>query len=127
MDLGRDSRDVAAELSAREPIFHRTAHGTTRADWDAMTSTDYWEIGASGKVYSRADVLAELDRRYADATYDPMRGLSVKDFAVRHVEGDTWLATYLLEQDRRLTWRSSLWRRVGRRWVLLYHQGTVVA
>lgn len=117
---------VAKELAAREPIFHRAVGGTSRADWEAMTVPDYWEVGASGNVYPRADVLATLDRRYADAAYDPMVGLSVQDFEVRHLDGDAWLATYVLHQGERITRRSSVWRREGDRWVLLY-QGTVVA
>jgi hypothetical protein len=121
-----DPDAVADELAAREPIFHRTVDGTTRADWQAMTASDFWEVGASGMVYSRADVLASLDRRYADPAYDPMEGLVVDDFRVRQLEGRTWLATYRLYQGKRATRRASIWRHDGRRWVLLYHQGTVI-
>jgi hypothetical protein len=121
------ARDIVKdELAAREPIFHRTADGTSREDWKSMTASDFWEVGASGTVYSRADVLAILDARYADQGYDPMAGMVVEDFAVRLLEGDTWLATYLLHQGERRTRRASVWRRDGERWVLLYHQGTVI-
>jgi hypothetical protein len=77
-------------------------------------------------VYARADVLALLDGRYADPGYDPMEGLAVDDFAVRRLSGEAWLATYRLRQGDRLTRRSSIWRDEGGRWVLLYHQGTVI-
>jgi len=126
MRATRDPGAVAEELAAREPIFHRAVDGTTRADWEAMTATDFWEVGASGAVYTRADVLATLDRRYADPGYDPMNGLVVTGFSVRLLEGDTWLATYLLSQGDRLTRRASIWRRDGVRWVVRYHQGTVI-
>ncbi len=43
---------VPAELSGREPIFHRAEFGTTRADFERMTAEDYWETGASGRRYS---------------------------------------------------------------------------
>ncbi len=45
---------VAAELSGREPIFHRPEFGTTRSDFEKMTADDFWEVGASGRRYSRA-------------------------------------------------------------------------
>ena len=56
---------ILAELSAREPIFHRPDFGTTRADFERMTTEDYWEIGASGRRYSRAAVLDELEKRFS--------------------------------------------------------------
>ena len=126
MSVPRDARTVAEQLAAREPIFHRTVDGTTRAEWEAMTAPDFWEVGASGTVYSRADVLAVLDDRYGTPGYDPMAGLAVEDFAVRPLDGGTWLATYLLHQDERRTRRASIWRHDGERWVLQYHQGTVI-
>ena len=126
MEAPRDPAIVAGELAAREPIFHRAVDGTTRSDWESMTSPDFWEVGASGTVYARADVLAVLDGRYADPDYDPMEGLAVDDFAVRRLAGEAWLATYRLWQGDRLTRRSSIWRHEGGRWILLYHQGTVI-
>jgi hypothetical protein len=44
-------QDVLAKLSAREPIFHRPEFGTLRADFERMTSVDFWEAGASGRRY----------------------------------------------------------------------------
>ena len=49
---------VQEELAAREPIFHRPEHGTTRAAFERMTAEDFWETGASGRRYSRRYVLA---------------------------------------------------------------------
>ena len=45
--------EVMRELVAREPIFHRPEWGTGREDFARMTAPDYWEVGASGKVYER--------------------------------------------------------------------------
>ena len=57
--------EILAELARREPIFHRPELGTTRADFEKMTVEDFWETGASGRRYSRAVVLDELEKRYA--------------------------------------------------------------
>jgi hypothetical protein len=122
----RSPEMVLAELRSREPIFHRPEHGTDRAAFEAMTVPDYWEVGASGRIYDRATVLAELDRRYADPGYDPMAGLEVSDFSCRALGGGTWLTTYQLRQDDRDTRRVSVWRQEDGRWVLVYHQGTVI-
>lgn len=57
---------ILAELMAREPIFHRLELGTSRADFEAQTAEDFWEVGASGRVYDRETVWATLRERYAD-------------------------------------------------------------
>lgn len=122
----RAPHDALSQLRALEPIFHRSPAGSTRAHFEAMTSDGFWEVGASGRVYDRDWCLDELARRYADPAYDPLRGLSVDDFAVARLGPDVWLVTYRLFQDGRETRRSTLWHRVGDRWRALYHQGTVV-
>jgi hypothetical protein len=120
-----DRATVARELRAREPIFHRPEHGTTRSDFEAMTVVDYWEVGASGTVYDRPTLLDELERRFADPAYDPMAGLELNDFVVREAGDDVWLATYALRQGHRHSRRVSVWRRSDGDWRLVYHQGTV--
>jgi hypothetical protein len=114
------------ELRSREPIFHRPEHGTGRADFDAMMAPDYWEVGASGRIYRRAEVLDILERRYGDPTYDPMAGHDVSDFACRAVGDGIWLATYRLRQGDRDTRRVTVWRREDAWWAVVYHQGTVI-
>jgi len=52
---------VLEALRRREPIFHRPEFGSTRADFERMAATDFWEIGASGHRYSRAHVLDVRD------------------------------------------------------------------
>jgi hypothetical protein len=61
--------DVLTDLQRREPIFHRRELGTTRADFEAITASDFWEVGASGDIYSREQVWASLERRYADTDH----------------------------------------------------------
>jgi hypothetical protein len=125
--MKQDARSVARELRDREPLFHRPEHGTTRADFEAMTVPDYWEVGASGSIYDRQACLDELESRYADPTYDPLAGLEVGDFAVREAGGGAWLATYRLRQGVRNSRRVSVWRGTADGWVLVYHQGTVIS
>ncbi len=119
--------DIATELRNREPIFHRSGPGTVRADLEAMTADDFWEVGASGRVYDRATVLEVVAGRYADPGYDPMAGLVVSDFDCHRLDGDTWLVTYHLMQDERATRRMSIWRWTTGGWTLRYHQGTVIS
>jgi hypothetical protein len=120
---------VLAELSSREPIFHRPEHGAvtgaTREDFARMISEDFWEVGASGRRYSRDFVLDELEKRFALQHEDVWE---TKDFVCRRLAEDVYLLTYTLVQDRmRVTRRATIWRRTAEGWKVEYHQGTVVA
>ena len=116
--------DVLAELSSREPIFHRSEFGTMRADFDNLMVEDYWETGASGHRYERAFILDLLESRYAGPYSDVWE---TSDFHCRKLAADVYLLTYTLLQDKvRLTRRATIWQRVGDGWKIVYHQGTIV-
>ena len=114
---------VQDELSSREPIFHRPEHGTDRAAFESMTDDGFWEVGASGRLYSRAYILDVLDERYADPKEESWE---TRDFYCQEIASDTYLLTYTLLQGARATRRATLWRRCAQGWKILYHQGTLV-
>jgi hypothetical protein len=115
---------VLNELISREPIFHRPEWGTTRAHFENMTTGDFWEVGASGRRYSREDVLAELERRQQVQTVDVWEATG---FHCREVAKDVYLLTYtLLQHNERKTRRSTIWQRTPDGWKIVFHQGTIV-
>lgn len=114
---------VQNELIAREPIFHRAEHGTTRAVFDQMTTADFWEVGASGRRYSTQYVLDTLEQRYAEPHEDVWRA---EDFYCQEIAPKNYLFTYTLYQGARVTRRATIWRRTPDGWLIVYHQGTVV-
>jgi hypothetical protein len=115
---------ILAELSGREPIFHRPELGTTRADFEETTADDFWEVGASGRRYSRAYVLDELEKRQAIPHVDQWETM---DFACRRLGHDVYLLTYtLLQNKERRSRRATIWQRSVRGWKIIYHQGTIV-
>jgi hypothetical protein len=119
-----EMQDVLAELASREPIFHHSEFGTTRADFERMTAEDYWETGASGRRYSRQAVLGGLEERFSVPHADVWE---TSDFHCRKLSEDTFLLTYTLLQDKqRLTRRSTIWRKTAEGWKIAYHQGTIV-
>jgi hypothetical protein len=115
---------VLEELMRREPMFHRPEFGTTREHFERMTASDFWEVGASGRRFSREFVLSVLEKRYEktiEATWE------VGDFHCLEIAADNYLVTYTLLQGQRVTRRTSIWRRTAAGWQILYHQGTLVA
>jgi hypothetical protein len=115
---------VLEELTQREPIFHRWGWGTARADFERMTAEDFWEIGASGRRYSRAFILDELEKRFAQPQEE---NLAASDFHCRQLAPDVYLLTYnLLQPGNRKTRRTTIWQRTPGGWKIVFHQGTII-
>ena len=116
---------VLAELLALEPVFHAAARAATPEQFEALVAPDFWEIGASGRRYSRAFSLATLRAR---AQAPDAADWAMSEGHVAEVAPGLWLLTYRLAQPGRVTWRATLWRRAGEGagWQAVFHQGTVV-
>jgi hypothetical protein len=120
-----DLRPLLDELRPFEPIFHTPAFGMTPADFERRTDPTYWEVGASGRRYSRDFILQALaDSPPVDAATARWRA---SGHALRRLGPDTYLLTYSLRQSERLTRRSTIWQSTPTGWVILFHQGTVVS
>ncbi len=115
---------ILEELREREPIFHRREFGTTRADFDSMMAPEFWEIGASGQRYSREYILDILETRMAHPYTDVWEA---SDFFCQQLAESVYLLNYNLVQDRtRKTRRTTIWRRSGSAWLIVFHQGTII-
>jgi len=124
-DLTSQQEDlpVLQELMRREPLFHSAEFGTTRKDFERMTASSFREVGASGRRYSRQFVLDGLEKKFKN----PIELVwEVRDFHCFKIAPGNYLATYTLVQGERVTRRATIWRRLGRDWQAVYHQGTVV-
>jgi len=116
--------DVQAELQALEPIFHGPKWGSDRATLEAMTDPGFWEVGASGSRYSREHVFEVLRTR---TPTEDEASWETTEFFCQELAPANYLLTYTLHQGDRVTRRATLWRRVSGRWLVVYHQGTLVA
>lgn len=115
---------VFDELRCREPIFHTAEFGTTLSDFEKMMAPDYWEVGASGRRYSREFILRHLDQNPpVDAASAGWRSC---DHGLRRLGPDTYLFTYTLLQGDRPTRRATIWQSTPDGWRILYHQGTII-
>lgn len=113
---------LLAELRGMEDRFHAASHVATPEDFGRLVAPDFWEIGASGRRYSRAFCLEVLAQR---AATPPEAAWVTRDWHVRALGPDHCLLTYTLEQPGRITLRSTVWRRTAGGWQAVFHQGTV--
>ncbi|MEJ2105881.1 MAG: DUF4440 domain-containing protein [Acidiferrobacteraceae bacterium] len=86
-----------------------------------MLSEGYVEYGASGRIYDRQQTIAAVTA----GSIDPC---TITGFTARWLDPDVALVNYQLIRRPRgsepvHTMRHSIWKRVGGRWKILYHQG----
>jgi hypothetical protein len=119
-----DLQEVQSELVSCEAVFQRPDFNLSKTDFECMLAEEFWEIGASGKRYSRQFVLDLLEQRRLQREDSIWQ---TTGFECRQLGPDTWLLTYTLTQNaQRLTRRASIWQRIAGEWKILYHQGTLV-
>lgn len=115
---------VDEELRALEPITHRLPAGADRAAIEALLEENFFEVGASGKVYPRDVVLDVVAQRYSRGEDPDDDAWSIDDFSTVALIDNVYLVTYRLRFAGRLSRRSTLWRRHQSGWCAVYHQGT---
>ena len=123
-DVDPTLHSIFDELRSREPIFHTDRFGRSLADFERGTTPDFWEVGASGRRYTR-DFILELRRSEALIDADEA-GWKSTGFGLRKLGADCYLLTYTLDQGGRVTRRATIWEQSQGRWRIVYHQGTVV-
>lgn len=116
--------DVLDTLRQCEASFHRPEADRTREDFARMIAESFWEIGASGHRYDREATLQILDAR----RFDPPPGAwDISDAHCTQLCAGTFLLSYSLLHQQRLSRRSTIWRCTDGQWQMLFHQGTLVS
>jgi ribonuclease HI len=86
-----------------------------RAAVAALLHPQWHDVGRSGRLWTRADLLAEVG---------PIEPVSLDVVSVERIDRDTILLLWRALADERSTLRSSLWVRAGGQWQQRFHQGT---
>ena len=103
------------ELALLSFPVRRTAHQV-----DELLDPDFREIGASGRLWTRAEIVSAL----AGEVSDGADVIETTEMAGVVVGPELVLLTYVSQRRGRQARRSSLWRRSAGAWRLLHHQGT---
>lgn len=117
------ARDAAAEILAREPLFHRPEIARDRAGFAGQMTRGFWEVTETGHVYHADAVLDLIDAR---TTTPDDWNWHVTDARCEQIGTRTYLFTYTLTFNRRRTRRTTIWVHDGDGWRARYHQGTPI-
>jgi len=119
--------DRPEDLFVLEAELQAPASRHDPAQLDTLLDPDFREFGSSGGVYDRRQTISALQSE-PDLGHD----LEMSDRAATAVAENVVLLTYLaMKRDRQgvevsRSLRSSLWRRINGRWMILFHQGAGV-
>jgi hypothetical protein len=108
------------DLRQLEETLWREETRFDREYMEGILAPDFTEFGRSGQTYTRNETLAM-------AMVAINARLPLDEFAVRAIDGDTVLATYVSEvgdEAPQRANRSSIWSRIDGSWKLRFHQGT---
>lgn len=114
---------VAVTLQALEESMWRTETRFDRAYMNAVLHPDFAEVGRSGRVFSRDEV---LDMPQVPINVEIPRS----SFSATEIADGVALIVYEtvpVDSMHGAAHRSSVWLAVGTRWLLRYHQGTPAA
>jgi hypothetical protein len=89
-------------------------------DVEDLLDPDFQEIGASGRLWTRVEMVNALPGGLSDGE----GSIQAREMDWRWVGPDLILLTYVSDSQGRRARRSSLWRRSAGSWRLLHHQGT---
>ena len=106
---------LAAESALLDPAIRSNA-----VELDRLLDAEFMEIGGSGRVWNRANLIADL---VASPHIDEVL---LSDLSARHVTDDVIVVQYTTSTPGRTVRRSSWWRRADG-WRYYFHQGTVIA
>lgn len=98
---------------------------SSREKLDVLLADDFKEFGSSGEEYSKQDILEQLPEATKIASVEFL----VSDFQVQQLAEDIVLATFTTDKkmpdnSRVVSLRSSIWRKTGKGWQMVFHQGT---
>lgn len=115
------------DIRALEEALHRPEIRRSRETVEALLADGFVEFGSSGTIYHRADTIDLLAEEEDDADDG---SLLANDYALTPISADAVLLTYRTRRKgdggvERHVLRSSIWRRNGESWQMLFHQGTV--
>jgi hypothetical protein len=114
---------IAAHLLQCEQTLLDPAARRDRARVSAFLADDFVEFGASGRIWTREQILDQL----ATEDYTPPAML---DFRCRIIAPGVALVCYQTKRldaasgRRAATLRSSLWTKESGEWLIRFHQGT---
>jgi hypothetical protein len=113
--------DELEKIHALEIALHEPQVRKDIKKLDRLIADNFYEIGASGKVYDKNNILARLPLEQNYEIYG-----KVINFEIAHISENLIRANYTLEEKTKRTRRTSIWQRHHNNYQMIFHQGTLI-
>lgn len=108
---------IGRELALLSPELRRSPGAL-----EEILDPEFSEIGASGRLFTRASIMRALAEENPAETGD----VEVTEMDAKVLADGLVLVTYLARNHARAARRSSLWRFSEGAWRIVFHQGTTL-
>jgi hypothetical protein len=108
---------IGLELQLLQPRIRASA-----GELERLLHPDFYEFGASGHRWGRAEIIQALMGERPQAGQAPV---TAADLTGIRLADDVVHVTYLSRRDQRAARRSSIWLRTEAGWRIYFHQGTL--
>ena len=118
------NKTISSILLNNEERLLRADIRTSPAALSALIADEFIEIGSSGRIYSKQEVIEALQKE------PPFEG-SIAEFEGRQLTPKIFLITYRMVESQkntaqpRMSTRSSIWKQIDGQWKIIFHQGTL--
>ena len=121
------AKEIEGQLIAKEKAIVDAQKKRDFAAVEAVLADDFREIGSSGRLFSKSDILDGIkESQIVDCSFEEFRFLPVDSTCV--------IVTYVttatrIQQGREQTYRayrSSTWVEQDGMWRMIFHQGTML-
>ena len=115
---------LTRQLRMFEEQLLKTEVRKSRSDLESLLADEFVEFASDGRAYDKEQVILALQ-------HESPSPRSISDFRIAVLSDDIVLATYEVLRENSQSGevvrslRSSIWRRSGHRWQLIFHQGTI--
>lgn len=123
--MTESTAQLAEHLKELEGLLHSHSVRASAEQLSELIADEFFEFGVSGTVWNRQSVIAALRN-------EAFSERSITDFKLTLLAGDVALVTYRghrvanAHRPAASSLRSSIWKRDGARWKMVFHQGTAL-
>ena len=120
-----DTREELADhLQKMEELLHLQSVRSSKHELDKLLADEFFEFGNSGNIWTKEAVIRALKS-------ESFSRRSISGFKLTVLAPEVVLVTYHVhrvetrERPSADSLRSSIWKRIGAGWKMVFHQGTL--
>ena len=103
-----------------ENSLFKLEYMSNREYLDNIISDNYKELGKSGILFNKEDVVNDLLTQQQD------RDIKIYDFSGEELSKDLWIVHYITYSDDNKVYRTSIWKNENDNFKILFHQASVL-